>query len=74
MDYKEFTEIVKNYYKGYISDETIIDYYCGDEEQIAKCFLQVIQAAIKSKFIIQSEKEHIEALNDYSCDMEGLEY
>ena len=64
MLFSEFKESVSDMFNSWLNDEEIMC-YVGSKEDIQKEFIKTIQETIGSNFVILTEAEFSEKMDDY---------
>lgn len=71
MDFFEKTKVIKDLFESWLQDPKMIEYHQGDEIEMQKDFIEMIQNIIKSNFVVYTNEELDKKLSDYNRSMEG---
>lgn len=64
MDFLELMKQNKKLVNDWLNDETIIDYYEGNEDLIKLEFFKSIQSAANSDFVIMTKEQYEKNINN----------
>lgn len=72
MCISELIDVINLHFNEYwINDETLIDYYQGDENEIKKEFIKTILTGLSSDIVVMTKNELDDKLNSHHRSMEG---
>jgi hypothetical protein len=71
MEFLEKTKVIRDLFDSWLQDPKMIEFYQGDEIEVQKDFIHMIQNIIKSNFVIYTPEEFDKKLSDYNRSMEG---